>query len=113
MKHGWTVSEIYIGTPWKHPVKQALINRMFKGQGTKYKVMINEENNPDLLNSIDGAMSVNGTNQKDKSEEKGPETEESPLESRTDGSDAFDTLCIAVETGGDPSMLGGGGAGIV
>lgn len=111
MDHGWVVREIYIGQPWQHPVKQQLINRMFLGQGT-YQILINEENNPDLLNSIDSAMTINGTNQKDKSGEKKPETEEDPLEGRTDGSDAFDTLCIAVEAGSSPAYAGGGGGGI-
>ena len=69
---------------------------------------VRKENNPDLLVSIDSAMTVNGTNQKDKSGEKLAESEEYPLESHTDGSDAFDTLCIAVETG-QPSASGGGG----
>lgn len=113
IKHGWMVQEVYIGSPWQHPVKQDLINRMLVGRDTKYHILFNEENNPDLLNSIDSAMSVNGTNQKDKSGEKVPETEESPLEGRTDGSDAFDTLCIGVETGPRPSYSGGGDAGIV
>ena len=108
MKHGWVVREIYIGQPWKHPIKQQLINDMFRGRRT-YKILINEENNPDLLNSIDSAMTVNGTNQKDKSGEKKPETEEDPLQGRTDGSDAFDTLCIAVEAGNSPVSRGGGG----
>lgn len=112
IKHGWVVREIYIGQPWQHPVKQQLINAMFRGQRT-YKILINEENNPDLLVSIDSAMTVNGTNQKDKSGEKTPETEENPLQSRTDGSDAFDTLCIAVEVGKSPVYSGGGGGGIV
>ena len=112
IKHGWVVIEIYIGQPWQHPVKQQLINAMFRGQRT-YKILINEENNPDLLVSIDSAMTVNGTNQKDKSGEKTPETEENPLQSRTDGSDAFDTLCIAVEVGKSLVYSGGGGGGIV
>lgn len=111
IKHGWYVREIYIGSPWKHPVKNSLINRMFLGQA-RYQILINEENNRDLLVSIDSAMTVNGSNYKDKSGEKVPETEENKLESRTDGSDAFDTLCIAVETG---SLATGysGGAGFV
>lgn len=109
MKHGWTVREIYIGKPWFHPVKHALINRMFLGQAT-YQILINEENNRDLLVSIDSAMTVNGTNMKDKSGEKKPETEEDLLQTRTDGSDAFDTLCIAVETG-HIGFSGGGGGG--
>lgn len=110
MKHGWVVREIYIGKPWFHPVKHALINRMFLGQAN-YQILINEENNPDLLISIDSAMTVNGTNMKDKSGEKKPETEEDPLQGRTDGSDAFDTLCIAVETG-RVAFVGGGGGGL-
>lgn len=110
IKNGWTVREIYIGQPWKHPVKHALINRMFLGQA-RYQILINQENNPDLLVSIDSAMTVNGSNLKDKSGEKKPETEEDRLETRTDGSDAFDTLCIAVETG-SASFAGGGGGGV-
>ncbi len=108
IKNGWEVREIYIGKPWFHPVKHALINRMFVGQAT-YQVLINEENNRDLLISIDSAMTVNGSNMKDKSGEKKPETEEDLLEARTDGSDAFDTICIAVETGRISSTSGGGG----
>lgn len=108
--HGWTVREIYIGSPWLHPVKNQLINRMFLGQA-RYQILINEENNPDLLVSIDSTMTVNGSNQKDKSGEKVPETEENQLQGRTDGSDAFDTLCIAVEAGNGASYAGGGGGG--
>ena len=111
MKRGWIVREIYIGNPWNHPVKNALINRMFRGQA-RFRILINQENNPDLLVSIDSAKTVNTTNQKDKSGEKKPETEEDRLETRTDGSDAFDTLCIAVETGQlTGASTGGGGLG--
>jgi len=111
MKRGWIVREIYIGNPWSHPVKNALINRMFRGQA-RFRILINQENNPDLLVSIDSAKTVNTTNQKDKSGEKKPETEEDRLETRTDGSDAFDTLCIAVETGQlTGASTGGGGLG--
>lgn len=111
IKRGWIVREIYIGNPWNHPVKNALINRMFRGQA-RFRILINQENNPDLLVSIDSAKTVNTTNQKDKSGEKKPETEEDRLETRTDGSDAFDTLCIAVETGQlTGASTGGGGLG--
>lgn len=110
LNNGWIVRECYIGSPWQHPVKHQLINRMFLGQA-RYQILINQENNPDLLVSIDSAMTVNGSNLKDKSGEKKPETEEDRLETRTDGSDAFDTLCIAVETG-SVSFAGGGGGGV-
>lgn len=113
MQRGWSVREVYIGSPWRHPVKNALINRMFAGTNATYQILINEANNPDLLNSIDNAMTVNSTNQKDKSGEKVPETEEDRLEGRTDGSDAFDTLCIGVEAGLRPLSGCGGGGGIV
>ena len=77
-----------------HILKNALINRMFRGRA-KHQVLINRDNNPDLLISITSAGVRNG--KKDKSGEKLAETEEDKLESRTDGSDAFDTLCIGVE----------------
>lgn len=93
-RHQWTVREKSIGRPMEHVEKNALINRMFQGRA-KHQVLINRDNNPDLLISIQSAGVLNG--KKDKSGEKLVETEEDRLEARTDGSDAFDTLCIGVE----------------
>ena len=93
-RHQWTVREKYIGRPMDHVLKNALINRMFQGKA-KHQVLINRDNNPDLLISIQSAGVRDG--KKDKSGEKLVETEEDKLEARTDGSDAFDTLCIGVE----------------
>ena len=93
-KKGWSVKPKYIGKPMNHILKNDLINRMFRGRA-HHLVLINRDNNPDLLISITSAGVKNG--QKDKSGEKLAETEEDKLESRTDGSDAFDTLCIGVE----------------
>ena len=93
-RHRWAVREKYIGKPWNHIKKNELINRMFKGRA-QHQVLINRDNNPDLLISIQSAGVRNG--KKDKSGEKLAETEEDRLEARTDGSDAFDTLCIGVE----------------
>ena len=90
----WVVRAVYIGQPMKHLLKNALINRMFRGKAN-HQVLINRDNNPDLLISITSAGVYNG--QKDKRGEKLVETEEDKLESRTDGSDAFDTLCIGAE----------------
>ncbi len=90
----WTVRAKYIGNPMNHILKNDLINRMFRGRA-RHVVLINRDNNPDLLISITSAGVKNG--KKDKSGEKLAETEEDKLESRTDGSDAFDTLCIGVE----------------
>lgn len=93
-RKGWNVKSKYIGKPMNHILKNDLINRMFRGRA-RHVVLINRDNNPDLLISITSAGVKNG--QKDKSGEKLAETEEDKLESRTDGSDAFDTLCIGVE----------------
>ena len=67
---------------------------MLQGRA-RHQVLINQDNNPDLLVSIQSAGVKNG--KKDKTGEKLAETEEDRLEARTDGSDAFDTLCIGVE----------------
>ncbi len=91
---GWRVNDVYIGKPMRHIEKQLLINRMLAGK-SRLKVMINRENNEDLLVSIQTAGVYNGG--KDKRGEKLAETEEDKLEARTDGSDAFDTLCIGCE----------------
>ncbi len=91
---GWFVTEVDIGPPMKQPLKYLLINRMFEGK-TALMPMINRENNEDLLISIQTAGVYNGG--KDKRGEKLAESEENKLETRTDGSDAFDTLCIGCE----------------
>ena len=93
-RKGWNVKSKYIGKPMNHILKNDLLNRMFRGRA-HHLVLTNRDNNPDLLISITPAGVKNG--QKDKSGEKLAETEEDKLESRTDGSDAFDTLCIGVE----------------
>lgn len=90
----WNVKAVYIGNPMKHLDKNLLINRMFRGRA-KHLILINRDNNRDLIVSIESAGVFNG--QKDKRGEKLAETEEDKLEGRTDGSDAFDTLCIGVE----------------
>lgn len=91
---GWRVTPVYIGHPMNHMEKYLLINRMFEGK-SKLMPLFNESNNEDLLVSIQTAGVYNG--KKDKRGEKLAETEDDKLESRTDGSDAFDTLCIGCE----------------
>lgn len=91
---GWMVQDVYIGRPMVHVEKQLLINRMLQGRAT-YKVLFNQDNNPDLMISIESAGVYNGG--KDKRGEKLAETEEDKLEGRTDGSDAADTMMIGVE----------------
>lgn len=91
---GWFVTEVDIGPPMHQMPKHLLINRMFAGKA-KLIPYFNRENNEDLLISIQTAGVYNGG--KDKRGEKLAETEENKLEGRTDGSDAFDTLCIGCE----------------
>ena len=91
---GWVVEQVYIGNPMHHVDKYHLINRMFVGKAA-HQVFINQDNNADLLLSITTDAIYNEN--KDKRGEKLAETEEDKLEARTDGSDAFDTLCIGVE----------------
>lgn len=93
-RHGWRVIPVFLGNPMKHMEKHLLINKMFDGGG-RLMPFINEQNNEDLLISINTCGVANG--KKDKSGEKLAETEEDRLEHRTDGSDAFDTLLIGCE----------------
>lgn len=97
-KRGWTVSDIYIGKPMHHHEKYTLINQGFAGRRslTPY---FNRQNNDDLLLAIQSAAVEVGRLgfRKDKSGEKIPESEEDPLQLRTDGTDAFDTLYIGAE----------------
>lgn len=94
LSSGWVVEQTFIGNPMHHVDKYHLLNRMLVGKAT-HQVFINQDNNPDLLLSIQTAAIYN--EKKDKRGEKLAETEEDKLEARTDGSDAFDTLCIGVE----------------
>lgn len=91
---GWFVDEVFIGNPMHHVDKAILINRMLVGKAS-HQVLINQDNNEALLLSIETAGVYMG--KKDKRGEKLPESETDPLFARTDGSDAFDTICIGVE----------------
>lgn len=106
MGEGWMVADEYIGSAMEHHDKQLLISRMMKGNA-KLQIMINRDNNPDLLIAL--RLAGVKDNKKDKSLEKRIETAESPLESRTDFTDAFDTVCIGAEK--FPRYDGGLGAG--
>lgn len=92
--HGWRVRPVFIGRPIGHLEKQMLINRGLEGRA-RLQPFFNEQNNESLLISLRSAGVYNG--HKDKRLEKVPETLESPLEERTDFSDAFDTVYIGAE----------------
>lgn len=94
-KGGWQVNAIDMGTPMKHEVKFHDINEGLSEAG-KLSVRFNEENNQDLIVAMEHAeVSVGyGGFRKNKAGEKLPETETDPLELRTDGTDAFDSLYL-------------------
>lgn len=93
-RHHFNPRPIPIGRPLPHHEKHLLINRMLAAQA-RHRVLINQSANPHLLAAIQQAGVYNG--HKDKRLEKTPETTESPLETRTDYTDAFDTLLIGLE----------------
>ena len=93
--HGWNVDPVFIGKPLPHAQKYHIINDGFRG--AKHLLpMFNKENNEALLIAISMAE-VNITPigfHKNKGGEKLAESEDDPLEYRTDGTDAFDTLYL-------------------
>lgn len=97
-KCGWTVVDKFIGKPMRHDEKYTLINQGFAGR-RRLTPYFNRQNNDDLILAIQGAGVEVGRLgfRKDKSGEKIPESEEDPLQLRTDGTDAFDTLYIGAE----------------
>lgn len=93
-QNGWTVNDVYLGNPLPHAEKHLLINGMFQGVRNLIP-LYNTENNEDLLIAMANAGVYNG--HKDKRKEKTDETEDSPLQTRTDFTDANDTLLIGME----------------
>jgi hypothetical protein len=82
----------------RHDEKYLLINQAFAGKQCLMP-FFNRQNNDDLILAIQAAGVSRGRNgfRKDKAGEKLAESEESLLEHRTDGTDAFDTLYIGAE----------------
>ena len=97
-RRGWQVEAVYIGNPMRHDEKYLLINQGFAGK-QRLMPFFNRQNNDDLIIAIQAAGVTRGRNgfRKDKGGEKLAESEESLLEHRTDGTDAFDTLYIGCE----------------
>lgn len=96
-KRGWNVESVYIGQPWKHSVKHQAIDDALKGNKHLFP-RFNRANNPSLLPAMEMAGVRQGRTgfEKDKAGEKLGETEDDPLELRTDGTDAFDDLFIGL-----------------
>jgi hypothetical protein len=96
-KRGWMVEAIYMGKPMKHALKHQYINDGLTG--IKYLFpTFNRHNNEFLIPAMEQTGIKVGRNgfEKDKSGEKLKDTDEDPLELRTDGTDAWDDLWIGL-----------------
>ncbi|HJF91056.1 MAG TPA: hypothetical protein K8W02_01520 [Mediterranea massiliensis] len=112
--YGWNVIEIPMGRPMSHNKKYEFLNGCFAGTQRPF-LRINKENNEYLIASMENARVKEGRNgfEKDKSQEKARVSKEvddieAELSTRTDLSDAFDTLVIGVRYYGSGRMIGVG-----
>ena len=96
-KRGWKVTMVAMGTPMNHPQKFQFLNDILSGVQRPF-LRINRENNEYLIVAMENARVVNTSRgpAKDKSKEKHASEQgiAGPLETRTDITDALDTLVI-------------------
>lgn len=99
-RNGWQVTPVDIGQAMRHTEKYKLINESLAGISYP-AIRINRENNEPLIIAMENAdvVKMGKDFKKYKAGEKlaEGEDEESKLEYRTDGTDAFDTLFIGVK----------------
>ena len=101
-KYQWDVIGIDMGHPMFHTEKWKIINEALGGFAYP-GIRINRINNEALILAMEQAeikVSYTGTTKtikKDKSQEKKAETEDNPMATRTDITDAFDSLYIGVK----------------
>ena len=101
-KYQWDVVGVDMGHPMFHTEKWKIINEALGGFSSP-GIRINRINNEVLILAMEQAeikISYTGTSKtikKDKRKEKQAETEDNPIETRTDITDAFDSLCIGVK----------------
>jgi hypothetical protein len=95
--HGWSVQMVFLGKTWSHKLKHQYIDDALTGKKYLFP-KFNRQNNEDLLTAMEMTGIRYGRNgfEKDKSGEKLGETEDDPLELRTDGTDAWDDLFIGL-----------------
>lgn len=112
-ENGWHVIEVSMGTPMQHARKYEIINNSLTGTMAPL-IEINRDNNEFLIASIENAGVLDGF-RKDKSKEKyrtaaGSDDAdiERQLATRTDMSDAFDTLLLGVRQYGGGVSVGVG-----
>lgn len=99
-KAGWQVNAVDMGRPMNHELKHKDINEALAGI-TQPFIQINTENNEALIVAMENTGVLLGRDgfRKDKSREKAVESEfsDNPLELRTDGTDAYDSLFIGIK----------------
>ncbi len=101
-RYGWQVIGTDMGHPMLHTEKYKVINEALGGF-TSPAIRINRINNEALTLAMEMTeikVSYTGTSKvikKDKSQEKKTESEENPMRTRTDITDAFDSLFIGVK----------------
>ena len=91
----FNVIPAYVGLAMRHNMKHKEIDDALKGKRLLQPIF-NRENNYDLINGLEDAktkITKNGF-EKNKTAEKDPDSIDNPVEWRTDGTDAFDTLFI-------------------
>lgn len=108
-RRGWKVTLVSMGTPMSHPQKFQFINDILSGVQRPF-LRINRENNEYLLVAMENTrltMTSRGP-AKDKHLEKrqSEQGEAGPLETRTDITDALDTLLIGVRYFGSGTTSG-------
>lgn len=92
---GWNVTEEYIYQAMKHHEKHKLIDDGLKAHSGLFPTFNQPNNGALLLGMEQTGTRVTATGWgKDKSDEKKDDTHDDPVEHRTDGGDAFDTLYI-------------------
>lgn len=97
-QNGWEVNAIDMGRPAEHSLKFKDINEALAGVSYP-AVRFNVDNNEALIVAMENTEVQNGYNgfKKNKALEKLAETEDSPLQFRTDGTDAWDVLFMGVK----------------
>jgi len=91
--NGWTVHMVFLGKTWSHKLKHQYIDDALTGKKYLFPTF-NRQNNEDLLTAMEMTGVKYGRNgfEKDKSGEKLSETEDDPLQLRTDGTYHFNRI---------------------
>lgn len=110
---GWNVVEVSMGATMSHQKRFEIINNCFSGV-MKPLIRINRDNCRYLVTSLENAGVLDGfrkdkTHEKDRVRKDVEDTDlEEELATRTDMSDAFDTLLIGVRNFGSGGIVGVG-----